>query len=56
MATPSCSSPCTNRCKLEGQTCTGCLRTLDEIKHWFIFSDKEKQKTLQEIERRKKQK
>lgn len=49
-------SPCNGWCRLSNGSCTGCLRTLNEIVRWAAFSDKEKRKVLQEIERRKKQK
>ncbi len=28
------ASPCVGVCQMDGQFCTGCLRTLDEISAW----------------------
>lgn len=28
------ASPCISVCRMEGAVCTGCLRTLDEIRDW----------------------
>jgi uncharacterized protein len=36
-------SPCIGQCKLDdAQTCTGCHRTLDEIRIWSAATDAEK--------------
>lgn len=41
----SIPSPCKGACKLDADRvyCTGCLRTLDEIKQWSGYSDHEKE-------------
>ncbi|EJM97632.1 DUF1289 domain-containing protein [Herbaspirillum sp. YR522] len=35
-------SPCTSRCKLKGEVCTGCGRSKDEIRHWKSMKRSEK--------------
>lgn len=37
-------SPCISVCRLDGSNglCVGCLRTLDEIRHWGSYHDHEK--------------
>jgi uncharacterized protein len=35
-------SPCTKVCRMEGQVCAGCGRTLDEIALWSRMSADEK--------------
>lgn len=43
-------SPCINVCWLGEQgLCIGCLRTLDEITDWSIYTDEEKQAVLDRI-------
>lgn len=46
-------SPCINVCRMEGNICVGCLRTLDEIAGWSRMSDREKQSVLACVEQRK---
>ena len=36
------SSPCVKKCSLHKDVCTGCGRSLREIRNWMLFSDKEK--------------
>jgi hypothetical protein len=47
------ASPCINVCRMEGDVCMGCLRTLDEIARWREMSDHEKCAVLAAIEQRK---
>lgn len=49
-------SPCNGKCFIESETatCTGCLRTLEEITNWTDYSGKEKEAVLKKIEMRKK--
>lgn len=43
-------SPCRNICKLDEQDiCTGCLRTVDEITDWSVYTTEEKQAILDRI-------
>lgn len=43
-------SPCTNICELDEQgLCIGCLRTVDEITDWSVYTDEEKQTVLDRI-------
>tara|TARA_R110002153_G_scaffold87801_1_gene216747 strand:+ start:1957 stop:2106 length:150 start_codon:yes stop_codon:yes gene_type:complete len=39
-------SPCKNVCRIEGQKCIGCNRTLDDIEKWAYLSDQEKLRVL----------
>ncbi|HAN56714.1 MAG TPA: DUF1289 domain-containing protein [Betaproteobacteria bacterium] len=40
------NSPCVNVCRMQGNLCAGCHRTLDEIANWSQMSDAEKQRVL----------
>lgn len=46
-------SPCINVCRMEGDVCVGCLRTLNEIAGWSRMPDSEKQGVLARVEQRK---
>jgi predicted Fe-S protein YdhL (DUF1289 family) len=46
-------SPCVKVCRIEGNFCTGCYRTIDEIRDWMVMSDYEQQKLLHELKWRK---
>ena len=37
-------SPCVKICRLEGNVCVGCKRTVEEIANWSKMSDDEKHK------------
>jgi predicted Fe-S protein YdhL (DUF1289 family) len=39
----SCASPCMSVCvmKTDADECWGCLRTLDEVAHWSIYTPAE---------------
>ncbi len=36
------NTPCIRVCKLKDNTCTGCGRTLEEIKNWRHYSDEQR--------------
>jgi predicted Fe-S protein YdhL (DUF1289 family) len=46
---PGVESPCTNVCRMDGETCIGCYRTLDEIVRWSAASDDEKRQILDAV-------
>ena len=41
-------SPCTKKCALDssGTHCTGCGRSLEDIKKWAAYSDAERQRIV----------
>jgi predicted Fe-S protein YdhL (DUF1289 family) len=43
-ATLNVPSPCVSVCQMDATTgyCEGCLRSLDEIRLWSVYSDQEK--------------
>lgn len=41
------ASPCVGICKVEEGTCTGCLRTLDEIRDWTKMTDEEREQIME---------
>ena len=41
------ASPCVNICKLEGNICQGCFRSLEEISNWTTYTDQEKRLVLE---------
>ncbi|WP_323031622.1 DUF1289 domain-containing protein [Brachymonas denitrificans] len=45
LAMPQCPSPCINVCQIDPASglCRGCWRTLDEIAHWAVLDEEEKQ-------------
>jgi predicted Fe-S protein YdhL (DUF1289 family) len=43
------TSPCTKRCSLNGNICTGCGRTKDEITAWTLLDPIDKLKVLQRL-------
>jgi predicted Fe-S protein YdhL (DUF1289 family) len=46
------ASPCMNICVLDAnRTCTGCLRTLDEIARWGRMSATEQWQVIARLER-----
>jgi len=48
-------SPCIGICRLDaaGQSCTGCLRTLDEVANWSRYSDAERAQVLVALRNRR---
>ncbi len=51
----SVESPCIDVCKLDESRshCTGCLRTLDEIRQWRDMSDGQKRRVVEACARRR---
>lgn len=49
------ASPCIGICALDAQReyCTGCLRTIGEIRAWRTMSDQERSQVLQDIAARR---
>ena len=52
-------TPCVSVCKIDKQTrkCTGCGRTIDQIKDWTKYSDQDRMNVMKELgygKRRKK--
>jgi predicted Fe-S protein YdhL (DUF1289 family) len=50
------ASPCVNVCKMNQATglCEGCLRNLDEIAGWSLYSAAEKRAVLEQLSARRK--
>lgn len=46
-------SPCIFVCRMENDKCVGCKRTNEEIANWLNYSDKEKQKVIDRINKEK---
>ncbi|TAJ22942.1 MAG: DUF1289 domain-containing protein [Rugosibacter sp.] len=46
------NSPCINVCRMQGNLCLGCYRTLDEIADWSQMSDAEKKQVLGKVANR----
>ncbi len=46
------NSPCVNVCRMQGNLCLGCYRTLDEIAGWSQMSDTEKRQVLSKVANR----
>lgn len=42
-------SPCQKKCRLNGDKCLGCLRTVDEITDWAIYDHQERWKIIARI-------
>ena len=47
----ACASPCMSVCimKSDADECWGCLRSLDEIAHWSVYSPAEQRLVWQRI-------
>ena len=54
-ASAGVASPCISVCLMDQRTglCAGCLRTLDEIASWSVYSDDEKRAVLAELSARR---
>lgn len=39
-------SPCIQVCRLDGEVCTGCHRTRDEIARWLAMTDDERTRVM----------
>lgn len=44
------ASPCVNICRFDGRTgyCTGCLRTLPEVREWKKMTDHKRHRIINE--------
>jgi len=42
-------SPCQSRCDRDGDKCSGCLRTIDEIADWSILDPHERYQIIDRI-------
>ena len=42
-------SPCVGICEVQEGTCTGCLRTLDEIRDWTTMTQEERDNIMERI-------
>jgi predicted Fe-S protein YdhL (DUF1289 family) len=42
-------TPCVLLCKLEEGYCTGCKRTVDQIRYWSIYSDEQREQIISEL-------
>lgn len=47
------ASPCINVCKMEGDFCQGCWRTLAEISVWSTASEEQKKSILVAVDQRR---
>ena len=45
-------SPCVSVCRLQGDLCAGCGRTLEEIRHWKAMKRPEKMATVKRADQR----
>jgi predicted Fe-S protein YdhL (DUF1289 family) len=50
-------SPCISVCRIDPASgwCEGCWRTIDEIAHWSLLDDAEKQRIRDQLDRRRSQ-
>ncbi len=46
-------SPCIDVCRMDGELCVGCYRTLDEIVRWSSASDDDKREILAAVAQRR---
>jgi predicted Fe-S protein YdhL (DUF1289 family) len=47
-------SPCVSACQLKGGMCTGCGRSIEEIRHWKSMKRPEKLSAIKRAEQRRK--
>ncbi len=47
------ASPCVNVCRMEGELCRGCARTLDEIARWSSACEAERRQILARLPARR---
>ncbi|MBD3894675.1 DUF1289 domain-containing protein [Halomonas sp. ML-15] len=45
-------SPCVSICQLKGNLCTGCGRTMDEIREWKSMKRPQKMQTVKRADQR----
>jgi len=43
------SSPCKRECKIEEASCTGCGRSIDDIRMWLTYSEEKRKTIMREI-------
>lgn len=43
------STPCRKLCRIEENVCTGCGRSLEQIKNWITYSEKERKEIMGEL-------
>jgi predicted Fe-S protein YdhL (DUF1289 family) len=50
----ACASPCMSVCVMKTDTdeCWGCLRTLDEVAHWSVYSPAEQRSVWHRLSQR----
>lgn len=53
MKNPSKTSPCVGICRVEGGSCVGYLRTLEEIVNWIGLDRESRLKIMKNLESRK---
>lgn len=55
MKSPSDITPCVLLCKLDPKdgVCTGCLRTVDEIRTWRVLSVEDRMSVMKQLESRR---
>ena len=46
-------SPCLRKCKLHNGVCASCKRTIQEIKNWQSFTEKERNNIMKDLKKRK---
>lgn len=44
-------SPCISICRYENEICVGCGRTVEEVTEWYNYTDKQKQKIIDRLEK-----
>ena len=44
-------SPCISICRYENEVCVGCGRTVEEVTEWYNYTDKQKQKIIDRLEK-----
>jgi predicted Fe-S protein YdhL (DUF1289 family) len=42
-------SPCRSECELEGDVCTGCGRTKEQIVRWSRYTDEQREQIMEEL-------
>ena len=42
-------SPCRSECELEGDRCTGCGRTKEQIVRWSRYTDEQREQIMEEL-------
>jgi predicted Fe-S protein YdhL (DUF1289 family) len=42
-------SPCINICTMRDNVCTGCNRTLEQIKNWTRYTDVERTEIMKQL-------